>query len=499
MLQSRKPCLYITQDSFVCPNYFLAFLNQHKEIFTKEIYKFFEKSFSKEKNVQPHTIIRMIQAVLNTKNELYLFIDFGRVHSSGDDGAYLKCLLHVSHVYSDEVGLLRKIITVSSGFSMARANPMFSRPLKEICLKIYRLVEECYTLKIVTGYTEVEADKIIVHLNMAGIDVDEIKKLAGTNPLLLSLLKNTTDLSHYKHKVQDEIQCFLQNNLHVVKDPRGISDFFAYYKWDTGRLYIHLTLQGRKFTAEQYNDYVSTWLYHSNLLIDTGDHLMKFNFPGMGEALVHLFRTLMPKIPDVQELAMTKRSVGGFLFEKIFIDHILKDSKVCVQINSLHGLVNSTEMVNLTMVTVLPFVGSNFLNNTLYELYSCHAAFDFVGYLTGTSANYLVFMQLSLSTYVAHGAKFDDILTHSPKKDHLRKDEPSQLNLLQFYSYRARHLYEQDVNPNVLLLYISPREDQALIPTLQDKLKHTFSQYFKSFNFFVGIAPQNSPFFVNFL
>ncbi len=101
--------------------------------------------------------------------------------------------------------------------------------------------------------------------------------------------------------------------------------------------------------------------------------------------------------------------------------------------------------------------GCNLLKNTLYELYSCHPTIDFVGYLEGASANYLIFIQLSLSKYADHRAKLGDVLSNSPKKDHLSEGEPSNLSLLQFYSGRALDHYERNDNPNVVLLYISPR------------------------------------------
>lgn len=215
--------------------------------------------------------------------------------------------------------------------------------------------------------------------------------------------------------MKGEIESFVQNNLSVVRNPETISDFFTFYKWNTGCL---LALQGKKFTPDQYDNYKGTWLYDNHLLIDKGDNTMKFNFPGMGEALVRLLRTFVPKIPGVQELAAINPSVGGFVFEKVFTDYIQRNSKLVVTINDLLGQANSTENMNFSIVTVLPFQGCNLLKNTLYELYSCHSAIDFVGYLEGASANYLVFIQLSLSTYADHRAMLGDVLSNSPKKDH---------------------------------------------------------------------------------
>ena len=56
-------------------------------------------------------------------------------------------------------------------------------------------------------------------------------------------------------------------------------------------------------------------------MINTGNNVMKFNFPTMGEALVTAFREFLAPIPNVQQLAYTNDSVMGFVFEQQFIDY----------------------------------------------------------------------------------------------------------------------------------------------------------------------------------
>lgn len=62
-------------------------------------------------------------------------------------------------------------------------------------------------------------------------------------------------------------------------------------------------------------DFKRTWLYDHYILIDTGDHFMKFNFPGMGEQLVVIFRHFLTALPNVQQLAYTNLTVMGFVFK----------------------------------------------------------------------------------------------------------------------------------------------------------------------------------------
>ena len=50
--------------------------------------------------------------------------------------------------------------------------------------------------------------------------------------------------------------------------------------------------------------------------------------------------------------------------------------------------------------------------NVIYKVYDCHPAVDFVGELTETTTQekYLLFIQISVSTYVKHWSKVADLL-----------------------------------------------------------------------------------------
>jgi len=45
----------------------------------------------------------------------------------------------------------------------------------------------------------------------------------------------------------------------------------------------------------QYQEYKSTWLYHNEVLIDTGNRVIKFNYPGLGEILMDHLKHLRLK------------------------------------------------------------------------------------------------------------------------------------------------------------------------------------------------------------
>lgn len=64
------------------------------------------KKLSTCEDVKLSIVVQMIQSVLNAKNQLYLFIDLGRIHSYSDDGEYLEHLLAISNIHNSTPRLL---------------------------------------------------------------------------------------------------------------------------------------------------------------------------------------------------------------------------------------------------------------------------------------------------------------------------------------------------------------------------------------------------------
>jgi len=324
--------------------------------------------------------------------------------------------------------------------------------------------------------------------------IDQVKKIGGTNPLLLSKLQGAGNEKEFSRRVEKEVRFFLTDNLSVMVDPTTVAQFFDFYKWDTGRLYILLALQCKTFTDTQRRQYRDTWLHDNHILIEKVDGTVKFNFPSLGECLVQLMRVLLPNIPRVQELAHRNPSVAGPVCEKVFIDYIQRNSHLQVVINSLcvqQQQQQKHSVIKLCLNGVLHFEGEDLLEGIIYELYNCHPAIDFVGYIPSKSGSkYLVFIQLSLSSYGNHKSKFEHILTTVPKKE-LLKPTDVRVNLLTYYSSRS-NCHSSSAKVNVLLLYVSPKEKTSLIECLQHRLRSTYNQYSHLFNFYVGVVSTNS-------
>lgn len=126
-------------------------------------------------------------------------------------------------------------------------------------------------VKTITGYTATEVGKILSNLNLGeNFNFEEVKKLSGCNPLLISHLEGCSNMDEYAQRVQHQIDSFIDNNLSVVKDVHTVSEFFASYKWDAGRHHIHVAMQEQKFSEEEYKSYQTTWSCDNhNLKIQT--------------------------------------------------------------------------------------------------------------------------------------------------------------------------------------------------------------------------------------
>ena len=229
-------------------------------------------------------------------------------------------------------------------------------------------------------------------------------------------------------------------------------------------------------------------MFKNHILIPLSGNRFKFNFPGIGEILIEAMRDLLPTIPNIQHLAIDNQSVAGLVYEQIFINFIKRQGKLEVICSSLVGE-KDVVCYNFSSSTVLRFCGRPLLDNVLYDLYTAHPAIDFVGYLKShLGPRYLVFIQMSMSTYQQHKSHFDDIIRTVPKKELLEEDD-EHTNLLLYYSKRIQNVGYGKAN--VLLLYMSPRESEDLIDTLRHQLKSTIGQYSVAFNFYVGVATEN--------
>ena len=79
------------------------------------------------------------------------------------------------HIYNSTPRLFTKIFSVSCGVSMAMTNTMFPCQFRDLCLQLEHRVNQSFSGKIITGFTDTEANDVISRINKAEIDVNQVK------------------------------------------------------------------------------------------------------------------------------------------------------------------------------------------------------------------------------------------------------------------------------------------------------------------------------------
>ena len=223
-------CVYLTQKSFRCATF---------ELFCK-LYENEEY----DNTLTPQSYIRkVIMNTIKAGKHLYLLIDFGSYAFTCD-------ILESLQSICSKCGNLTTVVSVSSGYRMVSGNPLLLPQTCRVCKLINDTIRDSFDEHTLTGFTDEEATIFINHMN-TNINIDDIKKLGGNNPLLLSHVKSSSDIGDYSCSVPKEIQSFLKNNLTIFKNIQSVSEYFATYQWQTGRLFIYLALQGEKFSSQE--------------------------------------------------------------------------------------------------------------------------------------------------------------------------------------------------------------------------------------------------------
>ena len=175
---------------------------------------------------------------------------------------------------------------------------------------------------------------------------------------------------------------------------------------------------------------------------------MKWNFPVMGEIYIQILEEYVTSstVENLKDQCSKVPSFAGFWYESLFFMHHKqqKTSGLTICCNTKKTLQFCIEGV-LQQETVDAIVQ----RNMLYELRTSHPIVDALGYLREADGMYwLVFIQISLQRYEAHGS-LCDIFKRAPKNLKV----PRNVSLFTYY----KHLFGIGSNfQNILLLYVSP-------------------------------------------
>ena len=159
-----------------------------------------------------------------------------------------------------------------------------------------------------------------------GLQFHQIQHISGTNPLLLSHLRQEfAFLSDYEVKVNSKVNRFLCDNLVLDPDNKSIERFFSY---KTCEKYIYYAYRGDMMTYQKFAEYNLTWLnkHHVTVLEDEVEDnkvvgkTLRLNFPPLGKKLLEILRKFMRESNDelIHKICTKERSFAGFLFEGKF-------------------------------------------------------------------------------------------------------------------------------------------------------------------------------------
>lgn len=351
--------------------------------------------------------------------------------------SFLTILEH--HTSSQDVSV---ILAVSSGL------PHFTEKLSSSLQRsIQFIVKGIENIHITTGFNEKEASEYVASLNRVledktTVTFEHVKHIAGTNPLLLSLLMIVDTqmdiecfMAKYCSLVDGESRKFLiQNSRSLSPSPGTAEQYFLHDEIVKSNPFACIATREEILVKSQLHLYENTWLCKNNVTVllkdiqptdeqdpstNTQKHtsrmILRWNYPMMGT----IYITMLDKFVQyttaekLDYLCAKEGSIRGFWYELEFFAYYHKRDKY-IPVKCINPKDSDTEMptsVNLHIDKVVDLNGTEteLTIGSLYQLKSRFPIIDAVGYLKDLEAgkNWLVFIQLSIQDHKIHRSMFD--------------------------------------------------------------------------------------------
>jgi len=487
LLRREKSCLFLSPVSLQYIDYFINFLNLHKSSLGTDNYDKYVELLHNAKTPSEHAkeILGFIKFFLDhdKQRQLYLFIDFGPIYSYENDAIALHLLLDCADlIFKPNVVL---IMSVFSGIYTLQNKPNLPKNFQYCVNRLATLIESSWKMLKITGFTDSETNIYINHIFRNQEVIPPIKKLVGTNPLLLSKVQPNEELRLLDLKVTSTMENFLKCNLFLSDSIKSVESFLEHQSWNTCRHFIEMACINEELTDAEYDEYAHTWLFRNQLMIETtsstGKKKLRFNFPGLGLLLRDRFVNFVRATASgrVEELCKRSHSFVSYYLEYVFSGFFTRTTHpLHVTFEDVSG--GRKQSINLNVTLVRKNLDSNLVTGMLYELIGNYPVIDYVGHLEGSDSNqYLVFVQLSVSKFTNHKKLLSEIFWKSSPAGFSNLHEHFlQLTLGDFH---------------ILFLYISPIEtiEERLIQLLQSDLRGCCMQYAKK-SYFCGTLSQAS-------
>ena len=505
---NKKPCLFLSPKSFEqnesCKTYFRAVVDanyvcgdDNKRLILDQL-----------DNYNIKEAVDILIRTFPNKKHLMIFADLSLVHSM--DKAHL--LIDILKQYGF---MARILLSLSSGI---RHYTNLDHTKVET---LHKFLVQFHGINITTGFTDDEASKYIEKRKFQ-FTLNQVRHISGTNPFLLSLIRDSDTIDTYQSTLDTYFKRVLITNLKCLGlNVNTIEEYFLNEEMLKCRLFAYYAIREDSLTGTEIAKYEHTWLRKYNLTVldkvpfkevtedskdDSEDvpevkeiiknnakkQILRWNFPIMGTLFIEILTNFVTQsIPEcVAKCCDNVPSFAGFWYEVLFFKHHQgSQTTIIVDYTDLNSNKGSLQLDVGGVAKLNPqWSESEPKPNVLFELRANHPIVDAVGLLKGSDGKqWLVFIQVSLIAYKDHRSLID--LFHRPPKG-----APVHQNISYFSHYRRLFKLPYEY-PNVLILYISPKEKPSDSPLekLKEEITNLKTKHLKSLLKW-GVLSKNSSF-----
>ena len=290
-----------------------------------------------------------------------------------------------------------------------------------------------------TIFEESEAKLYIQYFkHNCSMSINIIKSLTNFNPYYLSRINESQSEHENKGRIKAEVSTHFMELVKNI-DQNDLCSFML-PKLEGAQKWFYKASNGIPLSQEEYEEFLGSWTYAQHLC----------DYTKREEEWVLIYPLPLSEAKLIHELAKVKKSytlpqnpvVDGYVFEEqMFV--LLNNTK------SLEIFTYVPMSFSLSYVCKQNTVLEHMDKSVLYFLRYKHPVVDAVGILQDEKCVWwLVFLQISLSSYLSHRTKVTDLL-----EQHRCPEINSSCETL--YGYYKR-MCEVDVS--AIYVYISPRE-----------------------------------------
>ena len=270
--------------------------------------------------------------------------------------------------------------------------------------------------------------------------------------------------------VNDNVIRFVNNNL---PDNTSIRSIYI-ERLKSSEYFLKKAVNGDPIDISETQEYFGSWIYkhYACCTVKENPLIIRLNFPLLANIL-HKEILQLPQ-SDIDKIDIYDNSIiRGIVLEHTFFKYFQTNTNFHVY-TSFVGNMKVFECILNTKHQVRCVPIQKLYKSVLFQLRFGHPVIDGVGLLFDQQNKcFLVFIQVSLSTYSDHKSKVYDLFKYKSNSPELKKHP----NLFEYYQSLAKTAYPKFNRKNCLYIYISPMNawDESDKPILELLQKHAGS------------------------